>query len=125
MHRLQSSTALTEAIDSGNAGGARTALQALLAGQIVRVEILRGGRVFAQAGSGAAIAPVRGSIPGTSATYVLSTQPTHAYLQVVHQVTGAQVLLLGRHSHHGATGPTGSPARSEAPSPRAPPPRGR
>ncbi len=103
VHRLQSSTALTEAVDSGNAGGARTALQGLLAGQIVRVEILRGGRVFAQAGSGAAIAPVRGSIPGTSATYVLSTQPTHAYLQVVHQITGAQVLLLGG-TPTGATG---------------------
>ena len=59
--------------------------------------------MFAQAGSGAAIAPVRGSIPGTSATYVLSTQPTHAYLQVVHQITGAQVLLLGG-TPTGATG---------------------
>jgi hypothetical protein len=92
-HRVQSSTALTAAIDSGNAGGARTALQGLLAGQIVRVEVLRGGHVFAQAGAGAAIAPAHGSIPGTSATFILSTQPVHAYLQVVHQVTGAQVLL--------------------------------
>ena len=94
-HRVQSSAALTAAIDSGNAGGARTALQGLLAGQIVRVEVLRGGHVFAQAGAGAAIAPAHGSIPGTSATFILSTQPVHAYLQVVHQVTGAQVLLLG------------------------------
>jgi hypothetical protein len=93
VHRLQSSAALTAAIDSGDAGGARTALQGLLAGQIVRVEVLRGGHVFAQAGAGAAIAPAHGSIPGTSATFVLSTQPAHAFLQVVHQVTGAQVLL--------------------------------
>jgi hypothetical protein len=92
-HRVQSSAALTAAIDSGNAGGARTALQGLLAGQIVRVEILHGGHMFAQAGAGAAIAPAHGSIPGTSATFILSTQPVHAYLQVVHQVTGAQVLL--------------------------------
>jgi hypothetical protein len=94
VHRVQSSTALTGAIDSGNAGAAGAALQGLLAGQIVRIEILRGGRVFARAGSGSAIAPVHGSIPGTSATFVLSTQPIKAYLQVVHQVTGAQVLLL-------------------------------
>jgi hypothetical protein len=95
VHRVQSSTALGGAIDSGNAGAARVALQALLLDQIARVEVLRGGHIFAQAGSGAAIAPVRGSIPGTSATFILSTQPVHAYLQVVHQVTGAQVLLLG------------------------------
>jgi hypothetical protein len=94
VHRVQSSTALAGAIDSGNAGSAGVALRGLLAGQIVRVEVLQGGHVFAQAGSGSAIAPVHGTIPGTSATFTLSTQPDHAYLQVVHQVTGAQVLLL-------------------------------
>ncbi len=93
VHRMQSSSALAAAINAGNATAARAALRELLLGQIVRVEVLRGGRVFAQAGSGAAIAPVRGAIPGTSATYVLSTQADRTYLQVVHQVTGAQVLL--------------------------------
>jgi hypothetical protein len=94
VHRMQTSTALAGAVNSGSSSAARAALQALLLGQIVRVEVLRGGHVFAQAGSGAAIAPVRGSIPGTSATFVLSTQSDRTYLQVVHQVTGAQVLLL-------------------------------
>ena len=94
VHRMRSSSALVAAVNSGNATGTRSALQALLLGQIVRVEVLRGGRVFAQAGSGAAIAPVRGSIPGTSASFVLSTQSDRTYLRVVHQVTGAQVLLL-------------------------------
>jgi hypothetical protein len=93
-HRLQSSTALADAVNSGNAAGARAALRALLLGQIVRVEVLRGGRVLAQAGAGPAIAPLRGSIPGTSATFILSSQAEETYLQVVHQVTGAQVLLL-------------------------------
>lgn len=114
VHRVQSSSALTGAIDSANAGAARAALQALLVGQIVRVEVLRGGRVFAQAGSGPAIAPVRGSIPGTSATFILSTQSDHSYLQVVKQVTGAQVLLLaGNHRLAGTIGgapPVGAPA---------------
>jgi hypothetical protein len=95
VHRVQSSTALAAAIVGGDASGARAALQALLLGQIVHVEILRGGRVFAQAGSGAAIAPVHGSIPGTSASFVLSTQPDHTFLEVVSQVTGTQMLLLG------------------------------
>ncbi|MGH8979923.1 MAG: hypothetical protein ACRDWE_02725, partial [Acidimicrobiales bacterium] len=93
VHRVQSSTALADAIDSDNASATRAALEALLLDQIVRVEILRDGHVLAQAGSGAAIAPVRGSIPGTSGSFVLSTQSDRTYLQVVHQITGAQVLL--------------------------------
>ncbi len=105
VHRVQSSSALTAAVNSGNSSAARSALQALQLGQIVRVEVLHNGRVFAQAGSGAAIAPVRGSIPGTSASYVLSTQSDRTYLQVVHQVTGAQVLLLaGTHRLTGTIG---------------------
>jgi hypothetical protein len=93
VHRMQSSSALAGAIDGGNASAAHVALRALLLDQIARVEVLRGGHVFAEAGSGTAIAPVHGQIHGTSASFVLSTQPAHAYLQVVHQVTGAQVLL--------------------------------
>ena len=41
------------------------------------------------------MAPVSGSIPGTSATFILSVQADHTYLQVAQQVTGAQILLLG------------------------------
>jgi hypothetical protein len=93
VHRVVSSSALASAIDSGNAAAARLALRALMLGQIVRVQVLRGKHVFAQSGSGAAIAPARGAIPGTKATYVLSTQAAHSYEEVVHQVTGARVLL--------------------------------
>jgi hypothetical protein len=121
VHRVQSSTALAAAIDSANAPAARAALQALSLDQIVRIEVLRGGRVFAQAGSGPAIAPVHGSIPGTSATFILSTQSDLTYLQVVRQVTGAQVLLLagsagGDPANHrlagtiGGAPPAGAPA---------------
>jgi hypothetical protein len=93
VHRVQSSSALQGAVNSGSSSAAGAALRELTLGQIVRVEVLRGGHVLAQAGSGSAIAPVRGSIPGTSGTFVLSTQSDHSYLQVIHQVTGAQVLL--------------------------------
>ncbi len=115
VHRMQSSSALVAAVNSGNAAAARTALQGLLVGQIVRVEVVRDGHVFAQAGSGTAIAPVRGSIPGTRASFILSTQSDRTYLQVVHQVTGAQVLLLGG-SHRiagtiGGAPPAGAPAQ--------------
>ncbi len=94
VHRVRSSSALASAIEHGDPTAAHAALQALLVNQIVRVEILRGGHVFASAGSGSAIAPVRGPIPGTGASFVLSVQSDHAYMQVARQVTGAQVLLL-------------------------------
>jgi hypothetical protein len=110
---MQSSTALADAVNSGNAAGARAALRALLLGQIVRVEVLRGGRVLAQAGAGPAIAPIRGSIPGTSATFILSSQADQTYLQVVHQVTGAQVLLLA--GTRRLAGTTGGPPPASVP----------
>ena len=113
VHRMQSSTALADAVNSGNAAGARAALRALLLGQIVRVEVLRGGRVLAQAGAGPAIAPIRGSIPGTSATFILSSQAAQTYLQVVHQVTGAQVLLLA--GTRRLAGTTGGPPPASVP----------
>jgi len=94
VHRVQSSTALAAAINAGNAGAARASLQALLLNQIVRVEVLRGGRPFAAAGSGAALAPVRGRVPGTGASFVLSVQADRAYMQLAQRVTGAELLLL-------------------------------
>ncbi|HEY2537526.1 MAG TPA: hypothetical protein VGI24_11155 [Solirubrobacteraceae bacterium] len=113
VHRLQNSSALKSAVNSGNAAAAGAALRELTLGQIVRAEVLRGGRVLAQTGSGSAIAPARGSIPGTSATFVVSTQSAHSYLQVVHQVTGAQLVLTsGTHRLASTIGglPSGPPA---------------
>lgn len=92
--RVQGSTALASAIRADSASAAAAALRELLKGQIVRIEVLLDGRVLASAGSGPAVAPVRGSIAGTGATYVLSVQSDEDYLQVAHQITGAQVLLL-------------------------------
>ena len=106
VHRVQSSSALTEAVNSGDATAANAALRELLVGQIVRIEVLRGGRVLARAGSGSAIAPVRGSIPGTSATFVLSTQASHSYTEVVHQVTGARISLTTGYPGGTAAAPT-------------------
>jgi hypothetical protein len=117
VHRVQSSTALAEAIDDGNVPAAHKVLQGLLLGQIVRIEILRGGRVFAQAGTGTAIAPAHGSIPGTSATFVLSTQSDRTFLEVVPQVAGAQMLLVAGPSGAGRRldGTIGASLPSSAP----------
>ncbi|MHB8234592.1 MAG: hypothetical protein ACYDHT_08060 [Solirubrobacteraceae bacterium] len=91
--RVKRSPALAAAISSGDAPAARTALNALLANQIARIDVLKSGRPFASAGSGAAIAPVHGTLPG-GASYVLSVQADDSYTQVAKQVTGAEILLL-------------------------------
>ncbi len=94
-HRVTNSAALISAARAGDAAATRAALRSLLLGQIVRIEVLRGGHVLASAGSGDAVAPVAGTLPGTGgARYLLSVQADHTYTQVTHQVTGAEVLLL-------------------------------
>jgi hypothetical protein len=93
--RVRASSALASAISTENAAATRAALDGLLANQIARIAIVVHGKVLASAGSGAAIAPVRGSIPGTGASFVLSTQSAQSYLSVTRQVTGAEVLLYG------------------------------
>jgi hypothetical protein len=103
--RVKRSPALAAAISAGDAGAARAALDDLLANQIARIDILKAGRVFARAGTGPAIAPVRGAVAGAS--FVLSVQAVSSYLNVVKQVTGADVLLLP-----GAR--TGAPGKARA-----------
>jgi hypothetical protein len=94
LHRVQSSQALAAAVAEGNASTTRAVLRSLLLNQIVAIEVLRGGRPFATAGSGPAIAPVKGSLPGMGASFILSVQSDRSYVQVTRQVTGAHVLLL-------------------------------
>jgi len=93
VHRVQSSAALRSAVAEDRASAANGVLNELLVNQIVGIEIVKGGAVFASAGAGAAIAPVRGQLRGTDVHFVLSTQAAHTYTQVVKQVTGAEVLL--------------------------------
>ena len=93
--RVKGSTALRKAISSGDTDATEAALRALLVNQIVRIEIRKGGQRFASVGSGAAIAPVSGVLPGTDARFVLSTQAASAYAAVTRQVTGADTLLWG------------------------------
>ncbi|HTZ88220.1 MAG TPA: hypothetical protein VMB05_16260 [Solirubrobacteraceae bacterium] len=103
VHRVESSATLARAVAANDAPAASATLRSLLAGQIVRVQVIKAGKVFAAAGAGTAIAPVAGPIARTDARFVLSTQAAPAYLKVAQQITGANVVLLG-----GATG-TNSP----------------
>lgn len=91
--RVRASATLASAVNAGERAAARADLRALQLGQIARIELLVGGRVFASAGSGAALAPVRSALPGTRASVLLSVQPAHDYVAVTRQVTGAQVGL--------------------------------
>ncbi len=94
IHRIRASSALAAAVKAGNASEARALLQGLMAGQIARVEVLRSGHVSAAAGSGPAIAPVEGSLPGSGgAHFILSVQTVKSYVAVTRQVTGVQVVL--------------------------------
>jgi hypothetical protein len=114
VHRLRSSGALAAAVRSGDATAAASALRSLTLGQIVRVEVLHGGKRLASAGSGVAIAPVAGTIPGSGGgRFVLSVQADKAFLQVTKQVTGAEVLLL--EGEHLASGTIGLPAGVKVP----------
>jgi len=90
--RVRKSTALATAVSAGDAAATRSALNALLAGQIVRIQVLEEGRALASAGGGAAVAPVRGPLPG-GGRFVLSTQAAQSFLDVTKQVTGAEVVL--------------------------------
>jgi hypothetical protein len=92
-HRVSSSTALASAISSGDRAAVRAALRGLLAGQIVRIQIIQHGKVLASLGSGRAVAPVSGSIAGTEATYVLSTQRAAGLAEVTARVIGGPVVL--------------------------------
>jgi hypothetical protein len=91
--RVKASAALRSAISAGDSAAAAAALRALLVNQIVRIEIDKDGHAFASAGTGAAVAPVHGSIPHTDASFVLSTQAAAAFANVTQQVTGAQFVL--------------------------------
>jgi hypothetical protein len=94
LSRVKRSSALASAVSAGDAGATRSALASLLANQIARIDVVKGGHVFAGAGTGPAIAPVRGALAGTGASFLLSTQAASSYLNVLKQVTGAEILLL-------------------------------
>jgi hypothetical protein len=117
MQRIRASTALATAVSANDKAAAETTLRALLAGQIVRAEVLKGGTLFASVGSGSAIAPVRGTIGASGASFLLSTQAAQSYVDVTRQVTGAEVVLYqaGQRIAGTTAGPPPASVRHDAP----------
>jgi hypothetical protein len=117
VQRVRGSTALAAAASAGDKTAAETTLRALLAGQIVRAEVLKDGKVLASVGGGNAIAPVRGSIGESGASFLLSTQAAQSYVDVTQQVSGAEVLLYraGRRLAGTIAGPPPASVRRDGP----------
>ncbi len=118
--RVHASASLAAAVTAREGASASADLRALMLGQIVRIEVLEDGRVLASAGKGPAMAPVRGSLAGTHASFVLSVQPDRNYVQVTRQLTGAQLELSSeRGAGHGAggwvAGSIGAPGNASIP----------
>jgi hypothetical protein len=64
-HLIAGSAALRRAVEEGNARGARSAAEQLIAtGHMTNLRIVRGGRVLAEAGHPGALAPLSGKLTG-------------------------------------------------------------
>ncbi len=108
-HRVSGSSALAAAVSSGDRRGIVHVLRSLLAGQIVGIQIVQQGKVLAEVGNEPAIAPVSGTIAGTEATYVLSTQSARSFVAVAQQVIGVPVILYGSQKRIAGTIPGPAP----------------
>jgi hypothetical protein len=65
-HMIEGSAALREAVEGGDAAGARAAARALIAtGHLTNLRVTHGGKALAEVG-GPALAPVRGALVGTN-----------------------------------------------------------
>ncbi len=97
-HLIDASRPLRRAVERDDAPAARTAALALIAtGHMTNLKIMRGGRVLADVGSPAALAPVSGIITGTSrspiGTFVTSVWSDEGFLLETDGITGGAVAL--------------------------------
>ena len=91
--RLRRSTALANAVSSGNAGAIRAALGPVMHHRIVRIDISKGGRTIVRVGSSPAYAPIHGRIG--SGSYVMSVGDQASYEAITRGLTGATVRFGG------------------------------
>ncbi|HEX2016456.1 MAG TPA: hypothetical protein VGN69_07160 [Solirubrobacteraceae bacterium] len=93
--RVQGSAPLTRAVGRGDRAATRLALNRLLKGQILRIRILRAGRLFVEVGSGQALGPSSGDLRGPSGRvvgrFILAVQGTHSFLSLARALTGVPV----------------------------------
>jgi hypothetical protein len=119
-HMIASSRPLLAAVARGDAAAARAALMPVLARQVVHVRVTRGRTLLADVGKPDALAPVAGELRDSAGNvvgaYTLAVQDDRAYVQVLHGITGAEVLLRSGHRQILGTLPLGNasmPARGE------------
>ncbi len=102
--RVKSYRPLLDALASGRTAAVRAAVHALVYTphwHIVRLRVIRGGRVLADVGGPHVLAPVRGSLRAHGralASYVMSVQDDLGYVKLVTRFIGAPVDLYS----HGA-----------------------
>jgi hypothetical protein len=95
--RLARSRALAAAVARDDPAATTAALRPLLKTQIKRIVVRRGGRVLADVGTGAALAPVHGAIRdaagATVGDYTMSVGADAGIAGVIHALTGAEVVM--------------------------------
>ena len=95
--RLARSSALSAAVARGDVRATRAALRPLLRTQIKRIVVMRAGRRLVSIGSGPALAPVAATIRDARGNpvgeYTLSVIRAAATAKLVHELTGAQVVI--------------------------------
>lgn len=99
--RLQHSSSLIAAVKRNDPAATRRVLRSLVAGQIIRARVLRGGRVLASVGTRPALAPSTVALLNGAGRKVgsvtVSTQVTSVFMDTLASVTASQVVIF-----HGA-----------------------
>jgi len=100
---IAQSTALSRAVERGDATAARAAAQALVAsGRMVNLTVLRAGHVLASAGTSHALAPFDGPIVGATGaqvgTFITSVWGSTGLIEETTGVSGAETLVRRRAS---------------------------
>ncbi len=95
--RVERSAPLAAAVARDDPAATRAALRPLLRADIRRIEIARGHHALASFGSGAALAPARGSLRDAAGApvgrFALATGTDSGLAGIIEQLTGAQVVM--------------------------------
>jgi hypothetical protein len=110
---VRHSVPLREAVERGDAQGARAAVRALVAtGHMTNLQVLRGGQPLAAAGGPDALAPLHGTITGTTgapiATFLASVWADKGFVSEADGITEGAVAL--RENGHSIAGSFALPA---------------
>lgn len=103
VRRLRASAALARAVQLGDSRSAKRILKPMLKHQIIRLRVFRGSRLLVRIGSQRAPAPVssvlRNAQHQTVGRFVLSVTDDRQYAGITSRLTGATVVLRGKHLH--------------------------